>query len=90
MEPVAKRKRSANFSYEDQSRLIDLVLLAQDIVENKKTDNVTSNLKEMAWKSIQKEFNTSTQIPRDWRQLKTVMLYFFFVLCKPIAAVKSK
>lgn len=55
-----KRRRSVNFSNNEKVFLINLVSKYKNIVENKKTDGVTSNEKIKAWENICHEFNAAS------------------------------
>ncbi|XP_018577299.1 myb/SANT-like DNA-binding domain-containing protein 3 [Anoplophora glabripennis] len=66
-----KKKRSANFTNNDKALLINIVSKFKHIVENKKTDAVTSREKTEAWKNITQQYNSSgPSCPRDVECLK--------------------
>ncbi|XP_068083010.1 myb/SANT-like DNA-binding domain-containing protein 3 [Anabrus simplex] len=71
MEGTSK-KRSVNFTAKEKDDLVDIVLSRyKNIIENKRTDMVTSKLKEKAWKEIETEFNSSSMgVQRDWKSLR--------------------
>ena len=50
-------KRSANFSGEEVESLIEMATQQKTIIENKRTDRVTTERKEAAWETIAAEFN---------------------------------
>lgn len=54
----AKRERSTNFVDSELELLVDLVVRHKHILENKKTDAVTANLKSKTWKVLCKLFNS--------------------------------
>lgn len=55
-----KRERSTNFVEDELELLTDLVIQNKHILENKKTDAVTANLKSKAWQTICKNFNSKS------------------------------
>jgi hypothetical protein len=70
-----ERTRAPNFDSRDQETLVDIVLTKyKSIVENMKTDAVTSRQKTAAWKSIADDFNAIASVKRSAENLKT--LYF--------------
>ncbi|XP_011883673.1 PREDICTED: uncharacterized protein LOC105570832 [Vollenhovia emeryi] len=56
----SKKKRLPNFSNLEKIRLIELVEREKNIIENKKTDNVSVNDKDACWKNITNEFNSNS------------------------------
>ena len=74
------RKRGSNFTAADRSLVVDLALKWASIVENKRTDFVTTRQKEEAWQSIASEFNGCASTPRDASTLKQVWAYSLFCL----------
>ncbi|KAI4468480.1 myb/sant-like dna-binding domain [Holotrichia oblita] len=56
MEKIA-RVRSVNFTESEKEVLVLIINKYKDIVENKKTDNVSNSEKTTAWQNIAKEFN---------------------------------
>jgi len=67
-----RKIRSANLSVADKENIIELALKYRNIIENKKTDAVTAQDKETAWKKIAAEFNASSSAQRNHTQLKQV------------------
>lgn len=74
------RKRSSNFTAADRMLVVDLALKWAGVIENKRTDSVTSRQKEEAWQSIASEFNGCASTPRDASTLKQVWAYSLFCL----------
>lgn len=67
-----KRLRGIIFTTGETIILVDLVLKYKHILENKKTDGVSSKEKEKMWSILADEFNaTSGCSPRSWLTLKT-------------------
>lgn len=56
----SQKKRLPNFSNLEKIKLIELVEREKNILENKKTDNVSVKDKDTCWKNITKEFNSSS------------------------------
>ncbi|CAI6358192.1 unnamed protein product [Macrosiphum euphorbiae] len=52
-----KRERSTNFIDGEPQLLVDLVASQKHILENKKTDAVTANLKNKTWEALANKFN---------------------------------
>lgn len=52
-----KRERSTNFIDGELQLLVDLVASQKHILENKKTDAVTANLKNKTWEALANKFN---------------------------------
>lgn len=73
-----QRKRAQNFSEAEKMILTDLVLQYKDVIENKKSDAVTSKDKDKCWKTIEIAFNSrssaecrSSEVLRSyWDNLK--------------------
>ncbi|KAI4469770.1 hypothetical protein MML48_1g19026 [Holotrichia oblita] len=59
MEKIA-RVRSVNFTESEKEVLVLIINKYKDIVENKKTDNVSNSEKTTAWQNIAKEFNSQS------------------------------
>ncbi|KAF5300055.1 hypothetical protein FQR65_LT19403 [Abscondita terminalis] len=55
-----KRVRAPNFSTEEKTLLLNLVFEKRHIVENKKTDAVSSREKQKCWEGIASEFNAQS------------------------------
>lgn len=67
-----KKPRGPNFSVNEKEILIHLVSKHKDVVENKKTDAVTTACKNKGWKQLTEEFNSiSSFCVRNSDQLKT-------------------
>jgi hypothetical protein len=56
----SKRDRAKNFTEEEKEMLIELVSSFKYIIENKKTDGVTSKQKDRAWASLTENFNATS------------------------------
>nr|CAD7460853.1 unnamed protein product [Timema tahoe] len=66
-----KKSRSPNFTSNERVLLLYLLEEYVSIIENKKTDAVTSKQKEAAWKSLADDFNKNTTcVQRSSEQLK--------------------
>lgn len=66
-----RRDRNVNFTREETDRLVLLIESQKRIIENKKSDSITWNEKENAWKAIETEFNSATGGTfRDAKHLK--------------------
>ncbi|XP_075975985.1 uncharacterized protein LOC142976478 [Anticarsia gemmatalis] len=66
-----KRERNVNFTVEETELLVALAEAKIHIIENKKSDAATWQCKEIAWKTIETEFNSlSTIVYRDHKHLK--------------------
>lgn len=66
-----KRIRSANFTASEKYSFINIVSKYKDIIENKKTDQVSSQEKNAVWNKIAEEFNATTlATPRSTEALK--------------------
>jgi Myb/SANT-like DNA-binding domain len=68
------KKRAANFTDGDRNLLVDLVLRYSAVLENKRTDCISSKAKEEAWKNLAVEFKAASvgSAERDWLQLRQV------------------
>jgi len=89
---TVNKKKSPNFSNLEEIKLIELIEWDKNIIENKKTDNVSTRGKEKCWMKITKKFNNNCiSVHRDslkncWDNLKknvNILLKFavnFFVL----------
>ncbi|VEN62941.1 unnamed protein product [Callosobruchus maculatus] len=58
-EEKKKKKRGANFTPRESKILLDLVSNDKKIIENKKTDAVSVEEKNIAWQNITTQFNAS-------------------------------
>lgn len=70
--PTAKkRERCRNFLEEEKENLISIVLEYKNILENKKTDAVSSQQKHQTWETVAHQFNSiSKTATRTGMQLK--------------------
>jgi len=66
---VVKRERSTNITSEKQDLIIDIVLRYKDIIENKKTDCISTKQKEAAWSKVATEFDSLSKVHRSSKQL---------------------
>lgn len=57
---MSKLKRASNFSKAEEAVLIKLVLEKKQILQNKKTDAITSRLKVLAWNELAQKYNASS------------------------------
>jgi len=71
---MSKRMRSVNLTEYDKILLVELVLKYQSVVENKRTDAVSTGGKEEGWHQLTEEFNSASTagIRRKCQQLKNV------------------
>lgn len=68
---TVNKKKSPNFSNIEKIKLIELIERNKNIVENKKTDNISTKDKEKCWMKITKEFNSNCiSVHRDVGSLK--------------------
>ncbi|KAL9924998.1 uncharacterized protein ACN427_010729 isoform 2-T2 [Glossina fuscipes fuscipes] len=63
-------KRNTNFSADDVKLLLSLVAERQSIVGCKRTDRVSSQVKEECWKAIEKTFNMKSNVFRSYKELR--------------------
>ncbi|XP_037947637.1 myb/SANT-like DNA-binding domain-containing protein 3 [Teleopsis dalmanni] len=63
-------KRCSNFSAEEIDNLIEIINKYKYIIENKKTDHVSSKKKEDTWTKITNEFNFQAKISRNKASLR--------------------
>lgn len=52
------KKRISNFSNLEKLKLVELIEQERNIIENKKTDNISIKDKENCWMNITREFNS--------------------------------
>ena len=69
-----KRVRSANTTAVEREMVLQLVQKYKDVIENKRTDAVTSAHKEKVWQRIATEFNATGVSKKEAKQLKTVKM----------------
>ncbi|CAI6361939.1 unnamed protein product [Macrosiphum euphorbiae] len=60
MNSKVKRERSTNCIASELELLVDLVVRHNKILENKKTDAVTANVKSKTWDILAKAFNSNS------------------------------
>ena len=86
MDHKTKHIRSSNMTVCEKELLADLVLKYSDVLENKRTDAVTSVTKTNCWKQLSAEFNACSEstIFRDTSQLKHVRVY---IVCVQFAKI---
>lgn len=73
-----QKRRQQNFSNLEKIKLIELIEREKNIIENKKTDNVSLKDKDTCWKNITNEFNSNsisghrdiTSLKNCWDNLK--------------------
>lgn len=68
---MSEKKRSANFSSEENARLVDIVKQHQDVIENKRTDAVFNKKKSEEWEKVAIEFNSEGNCFRTTLALRT-------------------
>ncbi|XP_063836342.1 uncharacterized protein LOC135085483 [Ostrinia nubilalis] len=67
------RKRGANYTQEEKSILLQLIMQYKDIVESKRTGGIVIQRKKEVWNTITSKYNSScTSGPRDVDQLKAL------------------
>ncbi|XP_046398165.1 uncharacterized protein LOC124164970 [Ischnura elegans] len=68
---MADRKRLPHLSMEEKETLLTLTVKYRNVVENKRTDAVSSKEKEKGWFQIEEEFNAQgASVRRPWQLLK--------------------
>ncbi|TGZ46658.1 hypothetical protein DBV15_12769 [Temnothorax longispinosus] len=81
-----QRKRAQNFSEKEKLILTEIVLKYKNIIENKRTDGVTSKDKEKCWKVIENNYNSTSSstefrsaevLKSCWENLKKKTRKFF-------------
>ena len=77
-----KRPRAPNLSAIEKEFLANLAVKFAPVIENKKTNAVSAQEKELAWQQLQHEFVAAGGNQRDWHQLKHV--------CKREKCMKAK
>ncbi|XP_062533619.1 uncharacterized protein LOC134202608 [Armigeres subalbatus] len=85
----ADKKRAKNFTKDDVELLTELVFRFRNVIENKKTDGVTTKQKNEAWIKIAAEFSASASHPRNADQLKNYYKNTKSTLKKELAKEKS-
>src|SRR5258705_1025980 len=71
--PPTKRVRGPNFAAREQSLLSDLVFKYRAVLENKCSDAATNRMKEECWKTLAQEFNSASDVKRQWQQLRSAL-----------------
>lgn len=64
------RQRGKNFSPSEEIMLLQLLKPVKHIIDTKKSDAFSCQLKKDAWEYLAQEFTTQTGMPRTWRTLK--------------------
>ncbi|XP_070133066.1 myb/SANT-like DNA-binding domain-containing protein 4 isoform X2 [Drosophila bipectinata] len=64
------RQRGRNFSPSEEVMLLELLKPFKDVIDNKKSDATTCQLKKNAWQQLACQFSLQTGMPRSWRTLK--------------------
>lgn len=54
----SNKKKTKFFKFREKIKLVELVERRKDIIENKKTDNVSAKDKDVCWKNITIQFNS--------------------------------
>ena len=57
---AALKRRSANYTFSEKEKLINIIQGYKDIIENKKTDSVSIKCKKETWQKICAEFNAAS------------------------------
>lgn len=81
MDAESKRKRAVNFTEAEKVILTDLVFRYKNIIENKRSDAITSKDKDKTWKVIEQlfnsmcsiEFRSSEVLKSCWDNLKKIL-----------------
>jgi Myb/SANT-like DNA-binding domain len=76
-----RRIRCANTTAVEREMVLQLVQKYKDVIENKRTDAVTSAHKEKVWQRITTEFNAVGINKKDAKQLKTVKIMAICMCC---------
>jgi len=63
-------QRGKNFTLEEKHKLLDIIFLYRNIIENKETDKVSKLQKEKAWINTTQEFNKNKTIIRSQHTLQ--------------------
>lgn len=87
MSNAEKKARGQNWSTEESEFLLECVGKVVDVLENKKTDNVSSKRKKSAWSWIVTKFEenpsckarTDDQIFYKWKAMKAVGFFSSFI-----------
>ncbi|KAH8240772.1 hypothetical protein KR026_005024 [Drosophila bipectinata] len=64
------RQRGRNFSPSEEVMLLELLKPFKDVIDNKKSDATTCQLKKNVWQKLACQFSLQTGMPRSWRTLK--------------------
>ncbi|KAB0790443.1 hypothetical protein PPYR_15165 [Photinus pyralis] len=64
------RERSANFTADEKILLLNLISKLKSVIECKKTDQITSKEKDLAWDNIQNEFQMCSKVYRTKESIK--------------------
>lgn len=87
---MEKSKRGPNLTKEEKDKIINLVLKYRNIIENKKTDAVAVSERNCTWLKIAAEFNATTIVKRDVKQLKSFYKNSKLALKKDICREKKE
>lgn len=68
-------RRKANFNENERLFLLEILKKYSHIIENKKSDNVSSSAKKSAWTKIAEQFNSSAIIVESVTIPKTQHIY---------------
>lgn len=75
-----KRVRSSNTTAAEREFLVELVQKYHHILENKRTDAVSTGQKDKTWQIVATEYNALASQKRDGKQLKTVSIKGFLYI----------
>lgn len=75
MNDKPKRPRAENFSINEKALLINLAAKYCNILENKRTDHISTKQKNDAWDSITKEFNSNSIVNNNRNKDSLKRLY---------------
>ena len=85
-------RRSSNLSYAEKLILVELLVKHRVIIDNKKTDAVSSQMKLDGWKQLAEEFCAEAvggTSRREWQQLKNVRIICYVVDSIPAACSRT-
>lgn len=60
MASVGSKSRSTNYSKEEEDHIVTCMLPYKSIIENKRTNTVSTQAKDEAWDLIAKDFNANS------------------------------
>ncbi|KAH8269723.1 hypothetical protein KR018_002068 [Drosophila ironensis] len=64
------RQRGKNFSPSEEMMLMELLQPYKEIINNKRSDAATCQMKKTAWEQLASQFSIQTGMSRSWRTLK--------------------